>query len=562
MTNTVFYVFRVGTELDSRVIDSNFVPKLPEPHFDPYLLENQESGVFKVKVEEDFFDCVCNFSAISSSGFCKHYIFHLFAYLKDEKMQFEEFFGFTPQEYQGELFQYYLLLVEQYLQLRAAEKAAEDEEDEGLMSISDDNDEEFSGKKDEAKVLLNMLALTSHEFRENPYILPILHRVIDLFIKQFPDAFFLAILANFTESGFDSVSLVSIIYEGMQSGGNELSFRDERIFQTLGSFKNFPGLSYFTPPKMSSILTLLLTSYCGEYSAEELRTAILNVTAFVMQKFPDGEAMQALNQIFTGLGKTQKECARLLLEAIIQNEMQRIRLVLSDPNLPLNVQQIGTILKQSLLPEIFRDQYKALVTLFLKDSDKVFLKQTLRDLTESSSLARLVFGSLFNSGMLPRIVSKNLESLLASVFDAEVNATISDAHDAEEAYKRFKRGCDSQIISTNQEETILKDMNQMLESLHVLCLRMSQNPTLKDVLAQIKGEATSTEFERTEKALSKYPQTKLLKELRAENAAALAELQKKNCENYCKLRVGHDKCKELRNKATRLILERILNCSS
>ncbi len=81
-------------------------------------------------------------------------------------------------------------------------------------------------------------------------------------------------------------------------------------------------------------------------------------------------------------------------------------------------------------------------------------------------------------------------------------------------------------------------------------------------LAQIKGEATSTEFERTEKALSKYPQTKPLKELRAENAAALAELQKKNCENYCKLRVEHDKCKELRNKATRLILERILNCSS
>ena len=38
----VFYVFRFGTGLGSRVIDSSFEKKLPETHFDPYLLENQD----------------------------------------------------------------------------------------------------------------------------------------------------------------------------------------------------------------------------------------------------------------------------------------------------------------------------------------------------------------------------------------------------------------------------------------------------------------------------------------------------------------------------------------
>jgi hypothetical protein len=88
---------------------------------------------------------------------------------------------------------------------------------------------------------------------------------------------------------------------------------------------------------------------------------------------------------------------------------------------------------------------------------------------------------------------------------------------------------------------------------------MSQDPTVKDALTQIKGEATPTEFRRTETAFSAYRETKPLKQIREETAAALAELQKKNRENYCKLRVKNDECKKLHNEAIRLILECILN---
>ena len=574
MDRFVFAIlFHVLSKEEWRAVvrSQELIDQLPSENvFHPNLISRSPKGLLEYNKEEDYDDAVSDPSSISTSESCLRYILQLMGYIHECEMCIHDFIFVVEDRLSSRkiepsiLFEYFLLLVQRYFQLLAVEKE-EEEEDEELFKISDDENDRFENMKVHAQVLFSLLNFERRVGVDLPQVLPILHLLIDLFMDHFPYAMYLVVLGNYQENGIESLSLVEQTFQGMQSLCNVKSFRDLRVLQTLDDFKGFSISSYFTAPsRFDRIFSLLIKRYCVQlhYTENEMMAAIRNICAFLINKLSTESAFDALKHLFTELGKTPNECAQLLFEAIIQNEIQRIKLVLSNRDFSPNVQQIRTILGQSLLPEIFRDQYKALVTLFSKDADKGFLKQTLIDLTKSSSLAQLVFGSLFNSSMLPRIPGKNLESLLDSVFDAKVNAMISNARDADGEYKRFKTVCDSEIISTNKEETKISDMIQMLDSLHVLCLRMSQDPTVKDALTQIKGEATPTEFRRTETAFSAYREPKSLKEIREETAAALAELQKKNRGNYCKLRVKNDECKKLRNEAIRLILECILNCSS
>jgi hypothetical protein len=315
-------------------------------------------------------------------------------------MSFGEFFGFTARHYPGELFQYYLLLVERYLQLLPAEQAEEGEEPERLMDFSDDNDEGFLDKKEEAQILLNLLSLVSLEFRENADILPILYRVIDLFIKQFPDAFFLAHLANFTERGFDSLYLVDNIFEGMASGFSEHSFRSRRLFQTLESFKHFPISSYFTTERLSGIFMLLLTSYCDEYSPEELHTAILNVTAFIIKKLPNEAAMGALNHIFTGVEK-QAEMLQFILEAIQVIEKENLGKLLEAPQFPIHPEESLKEISDYLGGD-FVEKYKFFCKQVQSGYPKEKLKELLKTLSDKYFVAGIIFARLFNKSYIER----------------------------------------------------------------------------------------------------------------------------------------------------------------
>jgi hypothetical protein len=403
MKNPVFYIFRYddrSVSTHSSVIQSDLGQKLHQPCFHPSLIEKKPSGELEVKADEDFYGCVGIISEISSSGYCRCYIFHLFSYLKETDMSFGEFFGFTARHYPGELWQYYLLLVERYLQLLAAEQAEEGEEPERLMHFSDDREMGFLEKKEEAQTLLNLLSLVSLEFRENADILPILYRVIDLFIKQFLDAFFLAHLANFTERGFDSLYLVDNIFEGMASGFSEHSFRSRRLFQTLESFKHFPISSYFTPERLSGILTLLLTSYCDEYSAEELHTAILNVTAFIIKKLPNEAAMGALNHIFTGLEK-QAEMFQFILEAIPVIEKENLRKLLEAPQFPIHPEESLKRISDYLGGD-FVEKYKFFCKQVQSGYPKEKLKELLKTLSDKYFVAGIIFARLFNKSYIER----------------------------------------------------------------------------------------------------------------------------------------------------------------
>jgi hypothetical protein len=398
---SLFYIFRCHQfSTHSSVIDSGFRKKLPEPCFHPSLIEKKPSGELEVKADEDVDGCVCIISEISSSGSCKCFIFHFFAYLKKTDMSFGEFFGFTARNYPGELFQYYLLLVERYLQLLAVEQAEEGEEPERLMDFSDDNDMGFLDKKEEAQILLNLLSLVSLEFRENADILPILYRVIDLFIKQFPDAFFLADLAHFTERGFDSLYLVDNIFEGMASGFSEHSFRSRRLFQTLESFKHFPISSYFTTERLSGIFMLFLTNYCDEYSPEELHTAILNVTAFVIKKLLNEAAMEALNHIFTGLEK-QAEKFQFMLEAILVCEKENLGKLLEAPQFPIHPEESLQRISVYFSGDIF-EKYKSLCKQIQSGYPKEKLKELLKTLSEKCFVAGIIFARLFNKSYIER----------------------------------------------------------------------------------------------------------------------------------------------------------------
>ena len=502
-----------------------------------------------------------------SSEECWRRIKQLIRYIHEFDVSIEEFFGFRensdrPEIDQGILFEHFLLLLLKYLELLKKEEDEEEEEEEYLFNLSEGDETEFEKRKHMAQVILGLLKLAaSDKFQSNPRILPILHNLIDTFMRQFPDAMCLISLGGFRQTGIESLSLVEVNNPPgtMYFLLNTKSFHDEQMLQSLGSLANFPLSSYFTCLKLTQTFDFLLRKYCApRYTEIEMKAVILNVCAFLIQTLPAEEAFKAINQILTTLGKEKNDIVIIFLESIVQNESQQLMCVLSKPDLPLDVQQLGEKLTKILSSDEFKRQYKQITILLSELCDRIFLKTNLSQLSDSSSLARLVFEALFNSSTLPRKPGQKLESVVAAVFDEEVKAKISAAHNAEGAYMRFKRECDLQFIRNHQAKQRIEEIDSMLESLILLCFKSNQNPTCAEALAEIKGKATPTEFERAFFALSEYPQAKTLREIKKENAAALAALQKEIDAIPCRLRLRKEECMELRNEATKNIFRRLL----
>ena len=384
--STVLHIFRY-TSPSSYVIvvDSSLCPELPESCFDPYFIERGPDGELVVLDNDDLDGCVCKLPDIPNSGRCRHYISHLFAYLNERQISFGVFFGITVRDWTGELLEYYLLLVERYFQLLASAP-------QRLMNFEDDNDIGFLDKQDEAKILLSMLSLVSRDFTENPHILPILERVIDLFIEHFPDTLFMGILANFTESGIESLVL---------SEASQYSFHSKRMLQKLEGFKHFDiSRQYFTHARFPGIFVLLLTNYCGEYSAQEFRTAILNVTAFVMQKLPNEAAKEALNDIFTGLGK-QDEIFQSILEAILVIVRENLGRILESLKFPVHPDEILKRFSDYLAGD-FAEQYKFFCKWAQQDYPRDKLKLFLKEKSEKFPVAGIIFARLFSKAFIER----------------------------------------------------------------------------------------------------------------------------------------------------------------
>jgi hypothetical protein len=249
-----------------------------------------------------------------------------------------------------------------------------------------------------------MLSLVSREFTENRNILPIMGQLIDLFITQFPDTLFMAFVSNFTELGIESLELPE---------GSQYSLHSKRMFQKSECFKYFHvSRQYFTHARFPAIFVLLLTNYCGEYSAGERNAAILNVAAFVMQTFPNEAAMQALNQIFTGLEK-QAEMFQFILEAILVIERDNLARILEAPAFPIHPDGSQKRLVEYLGGD-FVEKYKFFCKQvqwgYLKDK----LKELLKALSEKYFVAGIIFARLFNKSYIER------GRKLAEAFDAEV----------------------------------------------------------------------------------------------------------------------------------------------
>ena len=416
--------------------------KLPENCFDPYLIQKipGEDGLFFLSDETDI--CISDPSQITTSNAAEGYIFHLFACVREKNMTFGEFYGITSCE-SSLLFQYYLLLIEKFLQLFDAEEAAKGENPFRLCSLSANDDDAFLNSKALSKSLLSILTVSSFDFQNNEELLPILNNIIDLFNKVFPDSFFLAALANFTEIGFQSLRIDDVISEGAFQSSSQLSFRSKRLFQNLRSaFKHFPLYAYFNSEKLSGIFITLLTKYCGEYSPEEFHTAILNVIAFVIKSFVIQKkeieaALEIINLILIGL-RIQDENFKIILQAIIQIEKERLNHNFSSLELQLDLSEFMGKLQNFFSPEFFRNSYND----FLRRVCEKPLpedKEILQSLTESSNIARLVFEFLYTaSDILPR--RTKLETVLM-IFDSCVGPKISAAATSFDHYQESRRQC-------------------------------------------------------------------------------------------------------------------------
>jgi len=289
---------------DRTVIGFDYPQELPPSFFSPYrLLIDEDNG--DLSVETDYFNySVISFDEINNSADCTSCILQLFSYMRDRHTSFAEFFGFREVELEdltlkGELFQYYLLLLERFLHLLAAEQAESGEEPKSIMVFSEDDHEAFFNTKQQARLFLKMLELSWLEYPISE-ISAKLKQVSNLFIQVFPDAFFLATLSNFDESCIDSLNLSDKIFEGMPSA-NLYSFRKSRLFQSFPVFRDFPWVLCHDFQRFSVNFVLLLKRYCGEYTSEEFHTAILNVSVFVVYSLPNLATMEALNYIFTEL---------------------------------------------------------------------------------------------------------------------------------------------------------------------------------------------------------------------------------------------------------------------
>ena len=192
------------------------INELPDENgFDYWMILRGPEELLAYNKEENYANDVSDPSLISTSESCLHYIFQLMGYIHECEMPIEEFFfgiknRWISREIEpGILLEYFLLLVKRYFELIR-------DDDPRLYDLLEDDECEFEAKKKVAQVLLSLLNLASTDFRQNPHILPKLHSLIDAFMRQFPDAMYMVVLANFRISGFESLYLVEIIFEGIR----------------------------------------------------------------------------------------------------------------------------------------------------------------------------------------------------------------------------------------------------------------------------------------------------------------------------------------------------------
>lgn len=420
MENLIFLLFldMLSKEHCLSVVRSQeLIDKLPKDSiFKPCLISRSSSGDLEINKDEDYEDGLSDPSLILTSRDCLCYILQLMDYIHEYKICIGEFFFGNEVHWKrrdiqpGILFEYFLLLVQRYFELIAAEE--DDYQD--LYDLSDDDAEEFEEKKKIAQVLLSLLNLTLTDFRQNPHILPKLNALIDSFMRKFPDAMFLVVLAKFSERGFESLYLdEESSNTGMCSIMNHGSFRNERCFQTLSAFKDFQLSSYFTHARLCSTFTCLLKNYCApHYNETECKKAIVNVCAFLMKTLPNEAAFEALNQIFTELEKPA-EMVAFLLEAVLAIESEHLRRIIESPEFPIHPVESLKRLADNLTDALTR-KYDFLRDRLKKLCPKKELVAALTAISEKSFVAGLIIEQIFYKSLFDS--NRKLED----VFDASV----------------------------------------------------------------------------------------------------------------------------------------------
>jgi hypothetical protein len=399
----------------SVVRSQELIEKLPsENDFNPYLISRSPSGDLEINKEEDYDDGVSDPSLISTSRECLYYIRQLMGYIHEQQMRIEEFFFGSelrwskPSYEPGILFEYFLLLVHRYVDLIAVEEV--DAQD--LYDLSEDDGEKFDEKKKIAQILLSLLNLASTDFRKNQHILPKLHALIDSVMRQFPDAMYLVVLADFSEGGFNE------LYLDEESGNtgmcicmNHESFHSERIFKTLGAFKHFQVLSYFTTDRLCSTITYLLKNYCEpHYSETHSKKAIVNFCAFLMKTLPNEAAFEAINQLFTELEKPA-EMVAFLLEAILTIESKNLRGIIESPEFPIHPEESLKILTD-FFSDVLTRKYDFWRIELKKLCHKKELVAALTAISKKSFVAGLIFEQIFYKSLF------DSKRKLVDVFDA------------------------------------------------------------------------------------------------------------------------------------------------
>jgi hypothetical protein len=429
------------------VRNQELIDELPHPDerkFDPHLILRNPSGLLEINKDEDYEDKMPDLSLISTSKSCLYFIFQLMGYIHEQQMDIEEFFfgielRWSRNRYEpGILFEYFLLLVHRYVDLIAVEEV--DAQD--LYDLSEDDGEKFDEKKKIAQVLLRLLNLSSTDFRKNQHILPKLHALIDSVMRQFPDAMYLVVLADFSEKGFESLYLVDDIFEGMQAGYSEYSFRNVQMFQTLNAFKDFPISSYFTPARLCSTFVCLLTKYCEpHYNETECKKAIVNVCAFLIKTLSTEAAFEAINQIFTEL-KKQAEMVDFLLEAILAIESEHLRGIIESPEFPIHPDESLKRIADNLTDVLTR-KYDFWRIELKKLCPGKKLVAPLTAISEKSFVAGIIFERIFYKSLF------DSKRKLEDVFDASVCERMQSVIDHSKILDGCKEAPEGLQLKTN-----------------------------------------------------------------------------------------------------------------
>jgi hypothetical protein len=401
----------------SVVRSQELINQLPrECNFNPWLISKSPSGNIEIKKEEDWNDGVSDPLLTSTSRECLYYILQLMGYIHECEMCIDEFFGLEVHCDRrdiepGILFEYFLLLVQRYFELTRVDVPS-------LYDLSDDDGDQFEDKKKIAQVLLSLLNLASTDFVQNPHILPKLHALIDSFMHQFPDEMCLVVLADFSERGFESLYLdEESSFTGMCSCMNHGSFRNKRMFQTLGAFKDFLLSSYFTPERLYRTFACLLKNYCApHYDETECKKAIVNICTFLMKTLPAEAAFDALNQIFTELEKPA-EMVDFLLEAILAIESEHLRGIVESPEFPIHPVESLKRLAENLTDVLTR-KYDFWRIELKNLCPKKELIAALTAISEKSFVAGLIFERIFYKSVF------DSKRKLEVVFDASVCRSI------------------------------------------------------------------------------------------------------------------------------------------